>query len=276
MRVPWQRFRKAYEEYPRWQALALWAHAITDVQDSFPPWLITDLQKRCPGFIEHETSSLKPRLTGLRLLEWLHTQKFAYAREHGWLDALIFYGVRHLRSQATWAYWEHCEDEWSQRPPSAYPQFEEWLQSATTYGPHSEKSVAYLADIADRYVEWRIFCRWLEPLIRCETELAENIARELERRCPEILELNSSNSTRSRYTNAELVRHLMARVEDRFFGEAEKEDWIDVVRRHLPTHPLYVRVAQYSKHFAKSSAQDLAKYPSYARWRRTVENYKEK
>jgi hypothetical protein len=275
MRVPWSRFQKAYEEYPRWQALALWIQAVSAAQDSVPSSLIGDLRKRCQGFIKHGATSHWPKVTGLNLLEWAHNHRFSPAKRQGWLDALIFYGVRHPRSQAAWAYWEHCDEEWNRQPLSRYTHFEEWLQSATTYEQHAGKSVADLASAVDRYVEWRIFCRWLEPLIKFETEPPKNIASELERRCPEILELNSSNSTRSRYMNAEVVRHLIARVEDRFFGEAEKEDWIDMIRRHVPTHPLYVRVAQYSKHFTKISAQDLAKYPSYARWRRIVENYKE-
>jgi hypothetical protein len=49
--VPWPRFQKAYEEYPRWQALALWVQAVIAAGDSVPSWLTDDLRKHCPGFL---------------------------------------------------------------------------------------------------------------------------------------------------------------------------------------------------------------------------------
>ena len=135
MRVPWLRFRKAYEEYPRWQALALWVQVVIAAGDSVPTWITDDLAKRCPGFVQHEATSHEPKLMGLHLLEWVHKHEFASAKEEGWLDALTFYGVRHPRSQSAWAYWEHCEEEWSRRSLSSYPNFEEWLAAAAEYRP---------------------------------------------------------------------------------------------------------------------------------------------
>lgn len=275
MRVPWSRFRKAYEKYPRWQALALWIHAVSAAQNRVSSWLIDDLRKRCPGFVEHEATSHEPKLMDLHLLEWAHNHKFAFAKRQGWLDALTFYGVRHPRSECAWAYWEHCEDEWGQKPPSSFPHFEEWLQSATNYKPHMENSIADLASVVDRYVEWSIFSLWFEPLTRAEAKLPKHVSTEMKRRCPEILELNRSNSTRSRYASAELVQRFMAWVEDRHFSEAKRGGWVDVIRRHVPMHPLYARAEQYSKHFTKILSRDLAKYPSYARWRAEVAHYTE-
>lgn len=97
MRVPWSRFQKAYEEYPRWQALALWVQAIISARDSVPAWLTDDLRKHCPGFVEHEEASHAPKVMGLHLLEWAHNHEFGFAKRQGWLDALTFYGVRHPR-----------------------------------------------------------------------------------------------------------------------------------------------------------------------------------
>jgi hypothetical protein len=135
MRVPWSRFRKAYDKYPRWQALALWVQAVIAAEDSVPAWIIDDLRKCCPGFVEHEATSHDPKLMGLHLLEWAHNHEFASAKEEGWLDALTFYGVRHPLSQSAWAYWEHCEEEWGKRSLSSYPNFEEWLAAAAEYRP---------------------------------------------------------------------------------------------------------------------------------------------
>jgi hypothetical protein len=269
LHVPWPRFRKAYEEYPRWQALALWIQAVSATQDSVPSWLMDGLRKRCPGFIEHKAASRGPKVTGLNLLEWAHNHKFASAKQQGWLDALTFYGVRHPRSQAAWAYWERCEEEWNRQPPSRYPHFEEWLRSAMKY------SAADLVGVVDRYVEWSMFSLWFEPLIRADAELPKHIAKEVRRRWPEILDLKSSNSTRGNYKNRQAGRRLVTWFEGRYFADAKKDGLIQVIRRHVTAHPLFARTVQYSKHPAKIFAQDLAKYPSYARWRRIVENYKE-
>jgi len=46
MRVPWVRFHKTYEEYLRWEALALWARAIVETEGSGPSWLVATLKKR--------------------------------------------------------------------------------------------------------------------------------------------------------------------------------------------------------------------------------------
>ncbi len=121
MRVPWADFDKAYQEYLCWHALALWVRGIIAAQDGIPAWLITDLRKRCPGFFEHESTSGEPKLVGLHLLEWVHNQEFGYAKRQGWLDALVFYGIRHPYSASAWTYWEHCEEEWRRRPPGMTP-----------------------------------------------------------------------------------------------------------------------------------------------------------
>jgi hypothetical protein len=43
LRVPWGRFRRAYDEYPRWQALALWGELLagTGPADNRPFWQLS-------------------------------------------------------------------------------------------------------------------------------------------------------------------------------------------------------------------------------------------
>jgi hypothetical protein len=139
MHVPCSRFCRAYEEYPHWQALALWTQAIIDCQNSVPPWLVAVLKRHCPGFLENVLPSLEANLVPLQLLSWVHQHEFGYAKREGWLDALTFYGVRHPRSKCAWAYWEYCEKEWQQRPPSSYPDFEDWVRSAQDRIESTEK-----------------------------------------------------------------------------------------------------------------------------------------
>ena len=274
MRVPWTDFRKAYEEYPRWQALVLWVQAVMVTQDAIPSWLVADLQKRCPGFIEQETTLREPKLVALHLLEWVHNQQFGYAKRQGWLDALTFHGVRHPRSESAWAYWEHCEEDWQRRPPSSYPHFEEWLRLARNYNLHRETSVTNLAGILEQYVEWKIFACWLEPLTRTKIELPKRIATELERRCPGFLDARNSVSITSRYRKARTGGLLMTWIEDHFFVEAKSEGWFDTILKQARTHPRYARMVQYSKRWNQRWSQNPTNaYPAFAQWRRTAENY---
>jgi hypothetical protein len=138
MRVPWDRFHEAYEEYLRWEALALWVRAVVETEGSAPLWLAATLKKRCPLFIKNEAPLNEPWLFGFRFHEWIHNQIFGLAKQEGWLDALMFYGVRDLRSQNTWAYWEHCQQKWHRRRPASFPIFEEWLRLARNYNPCQE------------------------------------------------------------------------------------------------------------------------------------------
>src|SRR5436853_6776832 len=89
MQVPWDRFPKAYEEYIRWQAFVLWARAVVELEGSAPSWLEAILRKRCPGFAREVARSNEPELLGLQLLPWVHNQVFGFAKDEGWLDALV-------------------------------------------------------------------------------------------------------------------------------------------------------------------------------------------
>ena len=119
--VSWRTFRRAYEEYPRWQALALWGEALIGMKGHAPSSVLTTRKKHCPGFIEARRRSQQFEPLALRLLEWAHTKRFRYAKEQSWLDALIFYGVRHPLSRGAWAYWEHCEKEWIESFQHRFP-----------------------------------------------------------------------------------------------------------------------------------------------------------
>lgn len=150
MRVPWRKFRKAYEEYPDWQGLALWAQLIVATQGGVPAWLVTELRRRCPGLIEEESPN--PKVVDLSLLNWLHNRHFKDANQEGWLEALAFYGVRHARAECAWAHWERCDQEWNTTPPNRLPMFDEWWQQARQTASHG------LAPTAICRKRWRIAC----------------------------------------------------------------------------------------------------------------------
>jgi len=132
MQVPWIA-PQSVRGYIRWQAFALWARAIVELEGSTPSWLKAIQRKRCPGFVEEAARSNEPGLLGLQLLPWVHNQAFGLAKQEGWLDALVFYGFRDTRSQGYWTYWEHCKSEWKKRPPASVPTFAQWRRSALNW-----------------------------------------------------------------------------------------------------------------------------------------------
>jgi len=276
MRVPWSEFRRVYEEYPRWQALVLWVQVIVATQDGIPSWVVADLRKRCPGFAEHQAVSNEPQLVALHLMEWVHNQAFGNAKRQGWLDALVFYGIRHPYSESAWAYWEHCEGKWRRRPSSTFPNFEKWVRLARNYSPPRQMSLADFAGLVERYVEWKVFSCWVEPLTIAKIELPKDILTEFERKCPGYLEMAKSDSIQhpNKKASTGSMRSLMKWVEDRFFSDERKEGRLDIIRRHACMHPLYARTLRYSEQWNNSWSQNPTdEYPSFILWCRRAENY---
>jgi hypothetical protein len=138
LRVPWDRFSKAQQEYLDWEDFSLWVRAIVESEGRVPDSISRILQERCPGFLEYERKcrETRPKQASplpLLLLEWIHDRVFAHAKQERWLDALLFFSVRDPYSQCTWAYWEHCEDKWKRKRPTGYPSFEEWRLAAENW-----------------------------------------------------------------------------------------------------------------------------------------------
>lgn len=138
LRVPLDRFSRVQQEYLEWESFSLWVGAIVDAEGRVPAQVSRIVEERCPGFLKYETQyrETHPKRASplpLLLLEWIHERVFANAKREGWLDALIFFSVRDPYSQRAWAYWEHCEDEWSGRRPARYPSFYEWRLTAESW-----------------------------------------------------------------------------------------------------------------------------------------------
>lgn len=275
MRIPWGRFQKAYEEYPHWEALALWVRAIVDTNGAAPRLVVTTLREQRPSFLDERRGS-GPSSLGFSVQEWIHERVFSTARQEGWLDALMFYGVRSLRSKSVWAYWERCEEEWDRKPPSSYPSFKQWVSKARDYDPEWKKSVRSLAGEVDRYVEWSAFSRWLEPVANVGDALPEHVAAELERRCPGFLEQSNSHVTARANAERRAGPKFMTWIEEHLFAEGKQEGRLGTIREQAEMHPLYARMMRYAKLFNKGCRENLpVGYPSFSQWRRRAENYTE-
>ncbi|HEV2616631.1 MAG TPA: hypothetical protein VGU63_08500 [Candidatus Acidoferrales bacterium] len=274
MRVHWLKFRGAYEEYPEWRALVLWVEAILARQDGVPALLLADLKKRCPGFIEHEQASRDPKLMAFRLLEWIHTQRFGYARRQGWFDALTFYGVRHPRSESAWAYWEHCENEWERKPPVSLPTFEKWWSAAQGWELYGKASGLEVARAVETYSDWQALGLWLRPLLDTNLDLPAEAISELESRCPGISESEEFSTLGGRPERSKTLRLLAKRGKKHCLSEAKQAGWLDGLLERARSDPWHVRMASYAKHWNKEWSRNPApRYPSFRQWQDAAEGY---
>jgi hypothetical protein len=275
MQVPWDRFHRAYEEYIRWQAFALWARAVAELEGGAPSWLEAILRKRCRGFAEEATRSNKPELVGLQLLPWVHNQVFGFAKREGWLDALVFYGFRDTRAQGHWAYWEHSESEWKKRRPASIPTFVQWRRSALNWKLQGEVSCALVTKAVEKYLDFEAFVYWLRPFFQMpKIRLPARISMELGQKCPGLLEFVNTSISAACGGKSKSWKRMFNWGKDHVLAQAKKEGWLDCVLRQVRIHPLHVRIADYAALWCKSRLGNSApSYPSLRHWQEEAQGY---
>jgi hypothetical protein len=268
MHVPWMRFHRAYDQYPRWQALLLWTQAIIATQGGVSPWLVEELRKHCMGLLEDDAR--KDRVADLGLLQWIHNQQFGCAKRQGWLDALTFYGVRHPRSECAWAYWERCDQEWSRKQPGTLPAFDQWWRQAQKTMPRGK--INYRGTV-EKYLDGEALALWLRPLLASEAKLPRHVISELKRRCPGILAAQSSGR-RLNVENPKTWRSLAKWRKGHYLKEASEADSLPLLLQKVRSHPLHVRLVHYGKYWAREwSGSGVRFYPSFRAWRLAAERY---
>ena len=274
LRVPWRRFRKAYLAYPKWEAFVLWTHAIVTAEGRAPSWLVDVAKKHCPRFAENETFGNESGILDLRLREWIHTRTFGQAREEGWLDALTFFGVRDLRSQAIWDYWVHSERKWRRKRPRLYPTFEEWWQVGQKYELRKGVPVARIADAVERYVEWQAFAYWLRLFLETNRELPDRVTAELKRRCPGFVKFDNPSALKDQHEKARVWRHFVRWIEERCFVKANEQGWFDLIVEQARNEPRHVRMLEFWKRSTQEVPGNPAiAYPRFNQWRRAADGY---
>jgi len=275
MRVPWNRFHKAYEEYIRCQAFVLWARAVVELEGCAPSWLEAILRKRCPGFTEEVARSNKRELLGLQLLPWVHNRVFGFAEEEGWLDALVFYGFRDTRSQGYWAYWEHCQTEWKKRRPASAPTFVLWRRSALNWQLQGDVSCAAVAKGVERFIDFEALVYWLRPLYRgAKVQLPPHVALELRQESPSLLEFVRRESSGAYEDKSRSWQRLFNWGKSHVLWHAKKEGWVDCVLRQAGIHPRHIRMVDYAALWCKSRLGNAAPpYPSLGQWQTDMEGY---
>jgi hypothetical protein len=275
MGVPWGRFYKAYEDYIRWQAFALWARAVVAVEGCAPPWLKAILRKRCPGLAEEAARSSKPELLGFELLPWIHNQAFGFAKEEGWLDALVFYGFRDTRSQGYWAYWEHCESEWKKRRPAPFPASVQWMRSALSWKLQDDVSCAVVAKAVEKFIDFEALVYWLRPLLQAPTiQLPAHVTLALRQESPSLLEFVRRETSSAYEDKSRSWQRLFNWGKSHILSQAKKESWLDCVLRQAGIHPRHVRLVDYAALWCKSRQENTAlPYPYLRQWQGDMEGY---
>ena len=274
LRVQWRRFRRAYEEYPRWQAFALWGRAVIATEGHAPSWFLATLREHCPRFIEDAAPSQQPELLAFHLLDWVHNQRFGDAKRQGWLDALTYYGARHPRSRGAWAYWEHCENEWKTKRLTSLPSFDKWWRTAMRWDLFDRTSCLAVARAVERYLDWEALVLWVRPLADTSLKLPPHVIYELERRCPGISKFNGAGACESRPARSSLWHRVMKWGKDQCLLRATEEGWLDTLLEQARSHPWHVRMQAYATHLTKDWSRSRAlAYPSFHQWERAAERY---
>ena len=273
LRLPWSKFRNAYETYPLWHALALWSEAIIRIAGCAPRPVLTIVAERCPGFAEANDNWEKS--PALHLLEWVHGNRFGDAKQEGWLDALIFYGARHPTSCAAWAYFEKCEEQWSRRRPRPLPSFDRWWRFAQRAPLHDGPSCSVLSEAVESFVDWKAFTFWLRPIFFGCIGLPPDALAELESRCPELAAFSKeANMICRATTRSGLWRRIIGICGDRALSRAKREGWAGILVEQVQLHPLYVRTHAYAEQWKQDwSCHPPSRYPSLAEWKLAAAEY---
>lgn len=276
LRIPWRRFNAAYEEYPRWQGLALWSRSILAGESPAPSLLVKTLREQCPGLMEAEASSREPRLLGFRLLEWIHQRVFGYAQRQGWLEALTFYGVRHPSSRAAWAFWEKCENEGSGMQPSAVLSFDEWWQAVQQSKFCNETTYLDVEKTVERYLNWEGLLLWISPLLNANLTLPPYALSEMERRCPDLFNARGAGAAMNVREGSNGRRLFMKWRREHCLRQAQEEGWVDSLVAQIRIHPWHVRMRAYASHESQQLSGNRAHLrPSFLHWQQKAESYVE-
>lgn len=271
LRVPWGRFRRAYEEYPRWQALALWGEAVLGTGTHGDSSLFATLNKHCPGFLVGRSRLERSEPLALNLLEWVHTRRFGYAKQERWLDALIFYGVRHPLSRGAWAYWEYCETQWNRKRAVSVPTFERWWRSALQWPLCQGANCAAIAEAVKKYLDWEALTLWLRPFFFSSSVPPPHALSELKRRFPHISNLNDTTTIRDPDARASMWRRFMKVGTERLLSQAREQGFLSNLLEQVRSHPWQVRIHAYGACWEKEWARSPAL--SFRGWQQAAGNY---
>jgi hypothetical protein len=291
-RVPWQVLSEARDQYLEWQEFYHWVRSIMESEGGIPDWLVRRLDEMCPGFIAAErlSATRHPKgvhLAPIRLGQWIDEHIFGFADQGGWLPAITFYAVREPRYQKASACWSESVEKWRKVRPHEYPSFEQWLGEAARCDdtahllPEIRKQrecfklvdPERLAEAVTRYIDWEAFAYWARPALEHKQSLVNEVARELDARCPGFAEFNAKQCGADRHLPHDWDR-LRLWIGKHFFHDATAEGSYDAIVISSRIHPRAIRTMEYSDHCDEVWKGNLpVPYPSFESWRRDADRY---
>lgn len=289
--VPWQVLLETRNQYLEWQEFYYWARSILESEEAVPEWLAGELNQMCPGFLAAEKGKATriakhAESAAIRLGEWIDNQIFAFAEKGGWLPAVTFYAVREPRYQRAATCWSESVNKWRATKPDRYPSLDGWRLNAATCDesthllPEIRKQrecfklvdPARLKDAASSHIDWEAFAYWSRPALEGEF-VVDEVAGELNARCPGFLEFNARERTRDGELPKDWQR-LMLWIRDHFFQEAKTEGWYDAIVISAGIHPRAIRTMEYADHCDGLWNGNLPMpYPPFEVWRGEADRY---
>ena len=291
-RVPWQVLLETRNQYLCWQEFYYWARSIIESEGEIPEWLAKKLNEMCPGFLAADKDKAArgtkdAGLAAIRLGEWIDDQVFAFAERGGWLPAVTFYAVREPRYQRASTCWSESVEKWRISRPPRYPSLEQWLLDAAKCDESARllpevraqrecfKLVdsARLTEAVSRYIDWEAFAYWARPALGQEQSIIQEVALELNARCPGFIRLSANERTRKSEAANEW-QSLMLWIRDHVFPEAKAEGWYDAIVISAGIHPRAIRTMEFADHCEQVWNGHLpVPYPSFEIWRRHADQY---
>jgi hypothetical protein len=128
------RLDMAIAEFIEWRTFAYWVRLVADRRGKGDSCEEPALRDRCPGFLEQlaerRSSQTAREFLWLKLIEWIDSHFFDYAKAEGWQHALGYYATRDERLDRVRGYWLKCDEEWELQPPPTLPEYEVWRRAA--------------------------------------------------------------------------------------------------------------------------------------------------
>jgi hypothetical protein len=283
--VPWRQLAEAAAAFAEWHMIILWVRVIAETADHLPQIVRSTLQSRCPGFLEDQRREQMDNLPIWKSLEaWVIARCFDRARAEGWIDALMYYAYKDLRTEQAWTTWQRTKADWRHSVPVGWPTLEQWtsevLATRSLAHPGTEKAravqalgtveVTRLKKAVTELLETRALALWVDAVSEPRQPLDEEVTAELRNRCPELL---PALGVRPLWVRS-LFSRLLRVGESPWRSTARSEGWYAALRYAVVYHPRYQRIIHYNQRCHDEWSQGRpTSYPSLTDWLASADAY---
>ena len=282
--VPWHQLSESATAFAEWHIFILWIRAITETGDQIPEIVRSALHSRCPGFLEHQCQQRSEKFPFWKSLEeWVTERFFAKARSAGFLNAVIYYAYKDLRTEQAWTAWERTNSFWRNNPPQQWPTYKEWmadiLSTRSLANAETEKARAVqvlgrvepdrLANAVAGLLESRALALWVECQSTKGHPIEEVVLTELVNRCPALLPVCLEAPWGST-----LFYRIIRIAESSLRSQAKSEGWYSLLRYQVVHHPRYHRLIHFNQRCHDEWLRSRPNcYPTFSNWLSASDEY---